>query len=498
MKTEKILPTEIHAKATTATLSERLPQQRVSRKRRLSIFLTFVLILLAAIPAQATIVITASEVGENVVFNLSGDVNLNSFATFAGSGTGFAAVGIEPTTSNIAFGSGPIDIYTLSSRSGPSEFGPGADANATSTTGAAFGFFPYLYNPPLIAVPQGSDGFGLAASITFESTTFASLGVNPGTYEWTWSTGGVSDNLILNIGPVTNTPPTANAGLDQSIHAGNTFNLDGSLSFDDNTASTALQYSWSFTEQPAGSSATLSNADTATPSFVADLDGNYVVQLIVTDEEGLASAPDEVLISSFNQAPTAFATASTTLPMVGAVVTLDGSTSSDPDSDPLTYSWTVTSAPDGSVAGIVDADASMATFTPDVLGEYEITLTVSDFLGAGTPATVTLVAGDAAQYAEDQIIAAAAIVAELPQSQITRPGNRRDFEALLRQSVNYLRDGDVPSAIHELTKAIGRTDGCALRGTPDGSGPGFDWISDCAGQEPVYDDLTAALNALQP
>lgn len=36
-----------------------------------------------------------------------------------------------------------------------------------------------------------------------------------------------------------------------------------------------------------------------------DLDGKYVVQLVVTDENDLASAPDEVL-SSVNQAPTAF------------------------------------------------------------------------------------------------------------------------------------------------------------------------------------------------
>ena len=95
-----------------------------------------------------------------------------------------------------------------------------------------------------------------------------------------------------------NTAPTADAGLDQSIHAGNTVQLDGRASFDDNTDSQNLEYAWSFTEQPAGSAATLSGADTATPSLVADLDGNYVVQLIVTDEGDLASDPDEVLIIS--------------------------------------------------------------------------------------------------------------------------------------------------------------------------------------------------------
>ena len=41
-------------------------------------------------------------------------------------------------------------------------------------------------------------------------------------------------------GVVLNSPPTANAGADQSIRAGDTVDLDGSASFDDNTASALL------------------------------------------------------------------------------------------------------------------------------------------------------------------------------------------------------------------------------------------------------------------
>ncbi len=65
-------------------------------------------------------------------------------------------------------------------------------------------------------------------------------------------------------------------------------------------------------------------------------------------------------------------------------------------------------------------------------------------------------------------------------------------------AVKDIRAGDIAGAIDQLNQAISRTDGCALRGAPDGSGPGFDWITDCAAQGPIYDDLTAALNALQP
>jgi K319L-like, PKD domain len=509
MKTQKNLPTKSYAKATTAALGERRPQQPASKKRKLPIILTFAVILLAAIPAQATIVINVNEVGNDVVFVLSGSVNMTSLVyESTNSGTGFVPT-MDPSIPLIQMvpvlsdnESWVYDSFTVSDFSGPSSFGFGEVIfAATSSAGAPFMFsLPHNGLPFNIGFYSGYAGAITYSTMTFANANFGTLEINPGTYEWTWSTGGASDNLILNIGQsVPNQPPTANAGLDQSIHAGNTVSLDGSLSYDDNTASTALQYSWSFTERPAGSSATLNNANTATPSFVADLDGNYVVQLIVTDENDAVSAPDEVLISSINQAPTAYATASTTVPLVGSPVTLDGSTSTDPDGDPINYFWTMTSQPAGSVAGIteVDAHASVASFTPDVAGEYEITLTVSDFIGAGTPAVVTLVAGDAAQFAEAKIMDAAAIVAALPRSQITQQGNRKDFENLLRMAARDIRDGDIAGAIDQLNQAIIRTDGCALRGTPDGSGPGFDWISDCTAQAPIYDDLTAALTALQ-
>ncbi len=423
MKTQTPKKTEIHAKAITAALGERLPQQPTPKKRKLPLLLAIAVLLMAAIPAQARITINVSEVGNDVVFELSGSVNMASLvlSSTGNPGTGFVPtmdpsiplIQMVPSVSDNE--SWTYDSFTTSDFSGPSSFGFGEVIFvASSSAGAPFMFsLPHDGLPFNIGFNSGYAGIAIYSTMTFANATFGTLEINPGTYEWTWSTGGVSDSLILNIGiahAVPNQAPTANAGLDQSIHAGNTVNLDGSLSYDDNTASTALQYSWSFAERPAGSSATLSNANTATPSFVADQDGNYVVQLVVTDEADLASEPDQVLISSYNQAPTAYATASTTLPMVGDPVTLDGTTSTDPDGDPLNYSWTVTSQPAGSVAAIteVDAHASVASFTPDVVGEYVITLTVSDFIGAGTPASVTLVASDAAQFATEKIMDAAA------------------------------------------------------------------------------------------
>ena len=50
-------------------------------------------------------------------------------------------------------------------------------------------------------VPQGYvSGAALSDSMTFNNATFASLGVTPGTYVWTWGTGLANQNFTLMIG----------------------------------------------------------------------------------------------------------------------------------------------------------------------------------------------------------------------------------------------------------------------------------------------------------
>lgn len=71
----------------------------------------------------------------------------------------------------------------------------------------------------------------------------------------------------------------ADAGLIVAVRVGETVTLDGSASA--TTLSDPLSYSWSFTSKPYGSKAVLQNSDTATPSFVGDVVGSYMVQLTV-------------------------------------------------------------------------------------------------------------------------------------------------------------------------------------------------------------------------
>ena len=123
-----------------------------------------------------------------------------------------------------------------------------------------------------------------------------------------------------------------------------------------------------------GSTATLSGADTAYPSFTCDKKGAYLVKLVVSD--GDLTSSDMVMVTCSNQVPVAEAGDPIVIPFL-STAQLNGS-GSDPDGDPLTYSWAVTSAPLGSTATISNSNIANPTFTPDIKGVYELSLIVTD------------------------------------------------------------------------------------------------------------------------
>ena len=77
--------------------------------------------------------------------------------------------------------------------------------------------------------------------------------------------------------------------------------------------------------------------------------------------------------------------------IVGETVQLDGSGSSDPDGDPLTFDWQVTK-PRSSAALLSDPTAVSPTFLADVAGAFTIQLIVSDRIADSDPDLVTVLA----------------------------------------------------------------------------------------------------------
>jgi PKD repeat protein len=88
-----------------------------------------------------------------------------------------------------------------------------------------------------------------------------------------------------------------------------------------------------------------------------------------------------------NQPPVASATATPTSGAVPLAVTFDGSSSSDPNNNPLTYAWDF----DGN--GTPDSTAVKPTHTFTTAATHQVTLKVTDSLGATDTDTVTITAG---------------------------------------------------------------------------------------------------------
>lgn len=292
-----------------------------------------------------------------------------------------------------------------------------------------------------------------------------------------------------------NDPPTANAGPDQSIHAGDTVQLDGSASSDDNTPTASLMYAWSFSLRPGGSLAVLIGDTTVSPTFVADLPGDYKVELIVTDDAGANSVADKVKISSENLAPTADA-GEDVLAITGTAVLLDGSGSMDPEGDLIEFFWTLTGKPAGSMTTLGGKTTETPSLTPDLKGLYTVELVVSDFWASSAAALVEVDATTAGNFAEMKIQETHDFIKDLPISSFTKKANKKKFQKRLRKAVRAIQQDKINKAKKKIEKAIKRTDGCSKQGYPDGQGKGRDWIKDCSNQVPVKGKLDDALDAL--
>ncbi len=185
------------------------------------------------------------------------------------------------------------------------------------------------------------------------------------------------DEVVVTVSAPPNNAPTADAGPDQSVTVGDNVQLDGSGSSDPEGDS--LSFSWSLVS-PIGSSASLTGASTDSPTFVADVTGTFFLILTVDDGSLTASDSVSVIASGGNQAPVADAGQNQSVAFPGTV-SLDASSSSDPDNDPLSFSWSFLNIPPGSAlvsSDIVDGGGGAASFIPDTLGFYVLEVTVDD------------------------------------------------------------------------------------------------------------------------
>ena len=263
------------------------------------------------------------------------------------------------------------DLVTLTGLGSTDADGDRLNYNWVQTSGPAVRLSSSKDGQPTFTAPEGLTN----TTVTFD------LVVRDGTIS------SVSDSVTITIN-ADNDAPTANAGPDQSVEEGDTVTLTGLASTDPEAQS--LTYNWVQTSGPA---VTLSDATAARPTFAAP-EGltNTTVQFALTVSDGTnTSSVDTVAITinADNDAPSANAGVDQTV-TEGAVVTLTGLASTDPEGQSLTYTWVQTSGP---AVTLSNANAAQPTFTaPEGLTNttVEFSLTVSDGTNTSSVDTVAI------------------------------------------------------------------------------------------------------------
>lgn len=212
----------------------------------------------------------------------------------------------------------------------------------------------------------------------------------------TWSVN-ISDQVSGNTGSIhylaldmdlrVNNDPVADAGVASSLRETLGGQLDGSASAD--ADGDTLSFLWT---QLGGPAVTLSSDTVANPTFTApnvSVDSVVTFQLRVTDTSGDFST-DTVQFTIFNnQAPIADAGADFAV-LESDPVQLDAGTSSDPESDSISFAWAQLSGPTVSLA--VATTATPAFTAPAVTANETLTfqVTVTDSFGDSAVDTVNV------------------------------------------------------------------------------------------------------------
>ena len=198
-------------------------------------------------------------------------------------------------------------------------------------------------------------------------------------------TGTAQVNIIVN--PISNQPPVANAGANQTITLPvNSVALDGSASKD--SGGTIVSFKWAQTSGP--SQATIATSTSVTTVVNNLVQGTYTFKLTVTGNNGLTSS-DAITITvnaAATQPPVANAGVDQTITLPTSTVNLDGSASYAPGGTIVSYNWTKASGA-GAVT-ITNSNTVKPTVSGLQQGQYVFKLTVADNSGDSASAQVTV------------------------------------------------------------------------------------------------------------
>ena len=242
--------------------------------------------------------------------------------------------------------------------------------DASASTDPNNDILKYLWTAPAGIFLSNVNGIQPEFTIPIGTKTNSSLEFNLTVSDNQGSSN--SDSVIINV---LNTPPTANAGLDQNASVGDKITLNASTSSDPNNDT--LDYLWAAPNGVSPSTSTLVQP-TFTIPIGASSDANLVFQLTVDDNKG-GTSNDNVSVSIINTKPTANAGPDQSA-SVGDIVSLTASGSTDPNNDTLNYLWVAPNGVSPSTATLVQPEFTIpidATSDADLIFQ----LTVDDNRG---------------------------------------------------------------------------------------------------------------------
>ena len=273
------------------------------------------------------------------------------------------------------------------------------DAGATDSIGTSATIVMPVNQPP-VADANGPYSGIVGSAVTFDGTGSSDPDGSIIAYDWDFGDGntgvgatpthsyavdgnytvtlvvtddaGATDSATstASIGAV-NQPPVADPNGPYSGTVGVAVVFDGTGSSDSDGS--IVSYSWDFGD---GNTAT-----GPTPSNTYSSNGTFTVSLTVTDNEGAtATATTTAAVGLGNQPPVADANGPYS-GTAGSAVAFDGTGSSDPDGNIVSYSWDFGDGSSGSGA--------TPTHTYAAAGTYNVSLQVTDDAGATDSAMTT-------------------------------------------------------------------------------------------------------------
>jgi PKD repeat protein len=290
----------------------------------------------------------------------------------------FTSAGTYTVTLTVTDNKGATDSTTRTIRVGPSNQAPNASFTYSPSNPAVGGWVQF-------DASGSSDPDG---TITTYSWTFGDGGTgtgltryhqyaSAGTYTVTLTVTdnqGATDSTTrtIRVGP-TNQPPVAtftvspaNPNVSQWVR----FDASGSSDPDGSISS----YQWNFGD---------GSTDTGVTRYHQYASaGTYTVTLTVTDNQGATdSTTRTVRVGPTNQPPVALFTYSPSSPGIGVPITLNATSSHDPDGSITAYQWDLDNN------GTVDATGPIVTFSYYNVGVHMVRLTVVDNHGVSASTT---------------------------------------------------------------------------------------------------------------